>query len=152
MQGILNDKSYDTQSTTSSASGIFNVMLPKAYAITYVYSTGTLYVQPYSCEYREACVDSDYDFGTEPYELNLYTAGPNEHSLGNTIKVQTSTCSSGDDTTARVTGVLEAKGETFPLWSEGAMCTLSSRTIDLGGNPSAYWFYNVVTTHQAWIE
>lgn len=150
MQNILDNGSYGKQDTIIPTLDIMEFILPKAYAITYVLSYGYLFVDPYDCEYSSSCEVSTQSSGTNPYNLHIYTSGDGNHSYGNSIDIYASTCSSVSGTTAKVTGTLEAKGGSYPIWAQQLNCAIDDRTINLGGNPGATWFWDASTTHQAW--
>lgn len=150
MQNILNNESYRTQDKIIPTIDVMDIVLPKAYAVTYVLSYGYLFVDPYDCEYSSTCEVSTSGSGTNPYNLNIFTSQSDEHSFGNSIDIYASTCSSGSGNTAKVTGDLEAKGGNYPIWAQNLNCAIDDRTINLGGNPGASWFWDASTTHKAW--
>lgn len=150
MQNILDNESYRTQTSIILTFDIMDIIFPKAFAVTYYLSYGYLFVDPYECEYSSTCEVSTSGYGTDPYTLHIYTAGPDEHSFGNYIEVYASTCSSVAGKTAKVSGDIEAKGSTFLIWAQKLNCAIDARTLYLNGNPNASWFWDATTTHKAW--
>ncbi len=150
MKNILDTDLYRTSDTLIPTFDLMDVLLPKASAVTYVFNYGYLFVDPYDCEYSSTCEVSTSGSGTNPYTLNIFTSQSDEHSFGNYIEIYASTCSSVSGKTAKVSGDLEAKQSTYPIWAQSLNCAIDDREINLGGNPDSPWFWDATTTHEAW--
>jgi len=152
MEHILNKGLYKGGSTTIPAMDISSLLLPKAYAITYVDDEAYLYADPQSCDYG-ICYSSDTESGTAPVDTSIfYDGGGNDGHAYGALSVYGSSCTTTSGASTEITGTVD-EGSTWNFDvnnNPGASCAINSNNYDLGNDAPYQW--TVTATNYAWTS
>jgi len=151
MQNMLKNESYRTQNTIIPILDILRYILPNAYAITNQPHYGYVYGKPYTCDYGTCGISLSAGPYSNSFTLTISDPPYPYHSIGKTMYVYASTCSSTVGATSKVIGNLYVGVQTFPFSKQVVGgCAISEATYTVANNPTATWHWIVESTHTAW--